>query len=103
MWTKFLLTAMTVASVLAISGGPLLAADEIHEGKVVSVGGGTITVLDKRDGDNDTFIVNAQTKLLRNGKPAKLSDIQPGDMAKVTAVSDGDKLVAKEVVAVAPE
>lgn len=78
------------------------AADEVHEGKVISVSEGKIMVFDKRDSDNDTFIVNAQTKIIRNGKPAKLSDIQAGDMAKVTATFEADKLIAKEIVASAP-
>jgi hypothetical protein len=75
------------------------AADEIHEGKVLSVSDGKITVFDNRDSDNDTFVVNAQTKITRNGKPAKLVDILAGDIAKIIAVSEGDKLIAKEIVA----
>jgi hypothetical protein len=103
MWTKGLLTMIAAAAALSVSFESLRAADEIHEGKVISVGEGKITVFDKRDSENDTFIVNAQTKILRNGKPAKLSDVQPGDMAKVTAMADGNKLIAKEVSATAPE
>jgi hypothetical protein len=103
MWTKMLLITTAAGVALAISSQATRAADETHEGKVVSVGEGKITVFDKRDSENDTFIVNAQTKILRNGKPAKLSDVQPGDMAKVTAVADSGKLIAKEITAAAPE
>src|SRR5262245_19316997 len=103
MWIKRLLTAIAAAAAVTISSQATQAADEIHEGKVVSVDEGKITVFDKRDSENDTFVVNAQTKILRNGKPAKLSDVQPGDSAKVTAVAEGDKLVAKEITATAPE
>ena len=67
MWTRILLTTIVAAAVVAISCESLRAAEEVHEGKVVSVGEGTITVFDKRDSENDTFIVNAQTKILRNG------------------------------------
>jgi hypothetical protein len=102
MWSRFFTAAIVGAAVLAISGQALRAAEEIHEGKVLSVGEGKITVFDKRDSDNDTFVVNAQTRIIRNGKPAKLSDVQPGDKAKVTAVAEGDKLIAKEIVASAP-
>lgn len=71
--------------------------------KVVAVSDGKITVFDKRDSENDTFVVTADTKISRNGKPAKLSDIQAGDMAKVVATSQGEKLIAKQILAVAPE
>jgi hypothetical protein len=79
------------------------AADEIHEGKVVVVGESTITVLDKRDGDQDTFVVTVQTKITKNGKSVKLSEIQAGDAVKVTAsaVEMDGKLVAKEIMAIA--
>jgi hypothetical protein len=103
MYTKMLLTAVMAAAALVISSQATRAADEIHEGKVVSAGEGKITVFDKRDSENDTFIVDAQTKIVRNGKPAKLSEVQPGDNAKVTAVAEGDKLIAKEITATAPE
>jgi hypothetical protein len=103
MWTRFFSAAVVAVAVTALATQLALAADEVHEGKVLSVGDGKITVFDKRDSDNDTFIVNAQTKISRNGKPAKLSDIMAGDMAKVTATSEGDKLIAKEIIAAAPE
>ena len=92
---------------LALPVGPTVqptqAVDEIHEGKVVSVGENSITVLDRRDGDNDTFVVTAQTKITKNGKAAKLSDIKAGDVAKVTAsgVEMDGKLIAKEISAAA--
>lgn len=79
------------------------APDEVHEGKVVSVAGDTIIVLDMADNDMDKFAVTSATMIKRNGKPAKLSDIRAGDKAKVTAVQDGDKLVAKSIEAFAPE
>lgn len=79
------------------------AAEETHEGKVISVGAAEIVVLDNRDGDNDRFVVTAETKVTRNGKPAKLSEILAGDRAKVVAGSSDGKLVAKSIDARAPE
>jgi hypothetical protein len=103
MWAQFFPAAIAATVLTAVITHAAPAADEVHEGKVLSVGDGKITVFDKRDSDNDTFLVNDQTKITRNGKPAKLSDIQVGDMAKVTATSQGEKLIAKEIVAAAPE
>lgn len=103
MWASFFSVAVTAAVALAITTQVALADDEVHEGKVVSVSDGKITVLDRRDSENDTFVVTAETKISRNGKPAKLSDIQAGDRAKIIATSQGEKLIAKQIIAAAPE
>jgi hypothetical protein len=79
------------------------APDEVHEGKVISVTGDTIIVLDMADDDMDKFTVTSATMIKRNGKSAKISDIRAGDRAKVTAVQEGEKLVAKSIDAIAPE
>lgn len=101
MW-RYTLTAAALAVVLFVARAAL-AADEFHEGKVTAVGDGKITVLDNRDDDNDTFTVTVETKITRNGKPAKLSDVQPGDKAKVTAALRDGSLVAKEIAAFSPQ
>jgi hypothetical protein len=99
---RYILTlAMLVTLMVAVRSA--LAADEIHEGKVTAVGDGKITVLDNRDDDNDTFVVTVDTKITRNGKSAKLSDIQPGDKAKVLGSSQSGMLIAKEISATAPQ
>jgi len=103
MWTRFFAATAVATVVLAIATQGALAADEVHEGKVLAVSDGKLTVFDKRDSESDTFVVTADTKISRNGKPAKLSDIRAGDMTKVTATSQGDRLIAKEIVAAAPE
>jgi hypothetical protein len=100
MWRSILAGVMLATLIIAIRSA--VAADEIHEGKVIAVGDGKITVLDNRDDDNDTFVVTAETKITRNGKPGKLSDVQPGDKAKVTAALRDGGLVAREIVAMAP-
>jgi hypothetical protein len=101
MWRSILAGVMLASLIIAVRSA--MAADEIHEGKVIAVGDGKITVLDNRDDDNDTFVVTAETKITRNGKPAKLSDIQPGDKAKVTGNSRDGVLIAKEIAAMAPQ
>ena len=103
MWAKFFSVAILAVVVAPLATQTGLGADEIHEGKVVAVTEGKIMIFDKRDGETDTFIVNAETKISRNGKPAKLSDVHAGDRAKVTATSQGETLIAKEIVAAAPE
>lgn len=77
----------------------VLFQEEVHDGKVVAVGADSITILDRKDDETDKFIVNADTKITRNGKPAKLSDVQVSDRAKIVAVQEGGKLIAKSITA----
>jgi len=102
MWFNSFSLVFATAVVAANSIQMARAIDEVHEGKVISVGDSKLTVLDRRDDDNDTFVVTAATKITRNGKPAKLNDIQPGDMASVTATSQDGMLVAKVITAASP-
>jgi hypothetical protein len=79
-------------------------AEEPQEGKVLVVGKDSITILDKVEGDNDTYLVDAATKITREGKPAKLIDIQVGDRVKiVVGRPEKGKMVAKEITALPPE
>jgi hypothetical protein len=101
-----MLNRIAIFSILVstmILPGTVRAEDETHQGKVISVGAGEIVVLDDKDGDNDRFAVSAETKITRNGKPAKLSEVFVGDRAKVIAAQVNGKLVAKSIEARAPE
>jgi len=103
MGTKLTSLFLVTVALTTLALAQARAVDEIHEGKVVAVGEMSITVLDKRDGDQDTFVVNVQTKITKNGKAVKLSEIQAGDAVKVTAsaLEMNGKLVAKEILALA--
>lgn len=80
-----------------------LMAREIHEGKVLAVGASSITIRDARDIEDDRILVTAETKITRNGKPAKLSDIGLGDKAKIDASEVDGKLTAKSIEAFMPQ
>jgi len=88
-----------VSLVAFVAGSTLALAAEIHSGKVLSVGKSSITIDDDIDGDDDMFQVTADTKITRNGKPAKLADIGIGDKVKVDATEAGGKLTAKSIEA----
>jgi hypothetical protein len=103
---SILKSLLCAAFALALVSAPVArAADETHEGKVVSANGDKILLMSNRGDSTHTFMVTAETKITKNGKPAKLSDIQPGDMATVMAATDssGGKLVAKEITAAMPK
>lgn len=103
MWIKLTSSGLAMSFVMLLAVLAVSAIDETHEGKVVAIGKDSITVLDRRDDDNDMFAVTAQTKITYNGKPAKLMDIQVGDQAKVIGSEAGGKLVAKEIHASSPQ
>jgi hypothetical protein len=89
------------AAALLLTCVTVRAADDNYDGKVISVSDNTLMVMVKGTNDNRSFAVSAETKITRNGKPAKLSDIQMGDKAQVTASGTAPNLAAKEIVAVA--
>lgn len=95
-----------VAVVLLLIAGWLptaIAAEEVHEGKVIGVTASSITILDDKDNQFDKFEVNADTKVTRNGKAARLSDVQAGDRCRVTASLSDKQLLAKTIAATAPQ
>lgn len=77
--------------------------DEMFEGKVVAVAADGVMVMGKDETDVKKFVVTATTKITRNGKPAKLSEVAAGDKAQITAVMEGGKYTAKSITAVAAE
>jgi hypothetical protein len=91
--------------VLALIAAQLARAEEPQQGKVLSIDKDSITILDKVEGDNDTYVIDGATKITREGKPAKWSDVQVGDRVKITVAAGGakGKMVAKEISALPPE
>jgi hypothetical protein len=91
--------------VLVLLAVRLARAEEPQEGKVLAIEKDSITILDKVEGDNDMYVIDAATKISRSGKPAKWSDIQVGDRVKITVAAGGakGKMVAKEISALPPE
>ena len=78
---------------------PARAQDETHEGKVVSVASGKLTMTDK-DGKNEhSHDVATDAKISRDGKDCKLEDLKKGDKARVTTEKKGDKEMATRIEA----
>ena len=103
MWLKMAAVAMLVFSADLMALTPTKAADDTFEGKVLGVGEDKLMLMGKTNADNRTFSVTAETKVTRNGKPAKLADIQTGDKAMVTFSGSGTNLAAKQIVVAASE
>jgi hypothetical protein len=88
-WLICLILGLGVSTALAMA---------TYEGKVVLAGDAKLTVVET-DGDNVEFVVSKETKITRDGKPAKLSDLEPGDSVRVTAEMSRTKLVASVIEA----
>jgi len=88
--------------VLLVLTVPALAADEVHEGKVLLAKDGKITLQDK-DGNSEVFTLAADAKITLDGKAAKLEEIPNGAVAKVTVKTVGDKKTATVIEAMAKE
>jgi hypothetical protein len=74
-------------------GSVAIAADEVHEGKVLLAKEGKITLQDK-DGNSEVFAVANDAKITLDGKVVKLEEIANGSVAKVTVKTAGDKKTA---------
>lgn len=96
--TVFSLIALS--ALVAIGGFALAAAEETFEGKIMLVGSEELVILGKDDAANKTFAVNGGTKIMRDGKPAKMTELQIGDIATVMAEQLETKLMAKSIIAI---
>jgi co-chaperonin GroES (HSP10) len=86
---KSILFGLFAAVAVAVFAQTAVAEDKTHEGFVVSVAEGKLTMADK-DGKNEhTHLIAATTKITLDGKAAKLADLKKGDSVKVTAGADG--------------
>ena len=75
---------------------------EVSEGQVVSIDRYGLILENPTDGRQRVFSVNQSTKIMRNDNLARLTDIRPGDLARITVRPLGDKLIALTVTAMGP-
>jgi hypothetical protein len=89
MLKSLLLGLFATVAVAVFAQTTWAAEDKTHDGIVVSVAEGKLTMSDK-DGTNEhTHTIAATTKITLDGKAAKLADLKKGDSVKVTAGADG--------------
>lgn len=90
-WIAFLAGVMTSIAI---------AAPTVHQGRVTAIGKGEVMILDMKDGESETFAVTAETKIIVDGQPGKLTNIQIGFTAEIAAEQSVDgKLTAKMITA----
>lgn len=93
-----LLSVLTVLGMLLAAASAATAADEPQSGKVKSASADKIVVT---VGTSDqTFTVDAGTKVTLDGKEAKATDLKAGDMVKITSkAGEGANKIATKVEA----
>jgi hypothetical protein len=79
------------------AAAPAKAKDLIARGEVVSVDAIANTLIIKTKAAEDTFSVNADTKILSAGKAIAIGDLKTGAKVKVTYKNEEGKKVALKV------
>ena len=103
MLKSLLLGLFATVAVAVFAQATWAAEDKTHDGVVVSVAEGKLTMSDK-DGKNEhTHIIGATTKITLDGKASKLADLKKGDSVKVTAGADGKVTAVAATRAKAPQ
>ncbi|MEW6322001.1 MAG: hypothetical protein AB1635_13060 [Acidobacteriota bacterium] len=100
MTRRLILAAALAAFALVARPGASGLAHPGHDHKIL----GTVTMaasdhvmLKDRDGKDHTVMVNADTKILRDKKPAKIADVKTGMRVVVTAAEEKERLIAKTI------
>jgi len=81
-------TCLMVVFVLSLAAGFTQAADQTHDGTVVSVAEGKLIMADSTNKEH-SHNIGPTAKITLNGKEAKLADLKKGDKVKVTTSEDG--------------
>jgi hypothetical protein len=88
---------MTLA-LMVWAGAPAMAADS-HQGKVVEVSAGKLTMTDIAGKNQHTHDVASDAAVSCEGKTCGLTDVKAGDMVTVTIDTKDGKTVATKVEA----
>jgi Cu/Ag efflux protein CusF len=73
------------------------SAADTHQGKVVEVSAGKLTMTDMAGKNQHTHDIAATTPVSRDGKTAMLSDLKAGDTVTITMEKTGEKPLVTKV------
>lgn len=76
--------------------------DDVYQGRIAAVSKGSVSIVDKQ-GENVTFLIGADCKIMRDGKPSEATMLGMGDRVQITAKEDTGKLVAATISAFSAE
>lgn len=78
-----------------------MAATSVN-GRVLSTGGDSLTLVDTANNKQLKLKTNDQTRIMQNNSPVKLDDITEGTQVRASYVMDGKDMVAKELTVTQP-
>jgi len=94
---------LAALALFALATAPALAADETHEGLVVSAGADKLVMTDK-DGKNEhSHAVSTGARITCDGKECKLEDLRKGFKVKVTVKKSEGKDQVTQIEAKKPD
>ena len=93
------LSVFFVAFTLTMGALGCRSAPAMHEGKVVEVGVGKLTMTDMADKNQHTHEVATDAAITCEGKACGLTDVKVGDMVTVTTDTKDGKTVANKIEA----
>src|SRR5699024_3098708 len=99
MTRRALLVGLVTLAVAAWTAGPVAAEDKAgtHDGTVVKVEEGKLTMTGKDGKDEHTHAVGRDAKITCDGKECKLEDLMKGYTVRVTTEKKGDETVVTRV------
>lgn len=94
------LPLLAILALICLASAPALAADEnTHEGLVVKVADGKLTMTDKDGKKEHTHNLAKDARITLDGKAAKLEDLKKGFKVKVTTEGKGENATATKIEA----
>jgi Cu/Ag efflux protein CusF len=93
------LLVFSVALALTIGALGCQSASATHQGKVVEVGAGKLTMTDTAGTNQHTHEVASTVVITCDGKPCGLDDLKVGDMVTVTTDTKDGKTMATKIEA----
>ena len=94
-----MLAIFVVALALSVGAGGCRSAATTHEGKVVEVGAGTLSMIDPAGANQHTHNVASDALITCDGKPCGLNDLKTGDPITVTTATQGGLTLATKIEA----
>src|SRR3954469_22680103 len=88
------LSVCVVALALTVGALGCQSTPTTHQGKVVGVGAGTLTMTDTAGANQHTHEVSSNAVITCGGNPCGLNDTKAGDMVTVTTGTENGKTVA---------
>jgi hypothetical protein len=89
-----MLSVCLVALALSVGALGCQSTPTTHQGKVVGVGAGTLTMTDTAGANQHTHEVSSNAVITCGGNPCGLNDMKAGDMVTVTTGTENGKTVA---------